>query len=165
MFYNRSVVERRSEPRRVWRIFCDGTAVPNNAQKNGAIGLGVVVVDDTGARHDLSERSDHRGDNNDAEGLALVRALEFARSVGAKDEDAVVVVCDSSIVVENTVGPKRTMVVGLREIFARARDALSAFHSASVENVPRRRNADADVLARAAVGLLPKPPPKKKRRR
>ena len=165
--YNCRVVDGRSdpEPRRVWRVFCDGTAVPNTAQKDGAIGLGVVVVDDTGARHELSERSKQRGDNNVAEGLALVRALAFARSVGAADEDAVIVVCDSSIVVENTAGPKRTAVAGLREIFARARDALSSFHSASIENVPRRRNAEADVLARAAVGLSKKPPPKPKRRR
>lgn len=144
-----------------WQVWCDGTALPNP----GDIGIGVVVVDPAGVRHELSKKSELRGCNNEAEGSALVAALEFALELGAGTGVGVDVVCDSSIVVEQTVGDKRTDVARLAVIFARARLLLARFDDVTVTNVPRRRNAEADALARKAVGLLPKVEQQRRRRR
>ena len=144
-----------------WQVWCDGTALPNP----GDIGIGVVVIDPAGVRHELSKKSELRGCNNEAEGSALVAALAFALELGAGNGVGVDVVCDSSIVVEQTVGDKRTEVARLEVIFARARLLLARFDDVTVTNVPRRRNSEADALARKAVGLLPKVEQQRRRRR
>jgi hypothetical protein len=62
----------------------------------------------------------------------LVRAGEHALELGAGNGVGVDVVCDSSIVVEQTVGDKRTEVARLEVIFARARLLLARFDDVTV---------------------------------
>jgi ribonuclease HI len=132
-----------------WHLSCDGTAVPNP----GVIGVGAVLVAPDGTRHTVSRKSEHTGCNNEAEIRALIAALEHAHSLGARNLH---VQCDSDVVVQHVVGGKHTEVARLAPLFAEARAWWGRMERAELVLVPRRHNADADALARAAVGLLPK---------
>jgi len=133
----------------MWRIFCDGTALPK-----GTIAIGALLIAPNGDRHTLSRRAEEKGCSNAAEALALIAALERARELGARD---LAISCDNSIVIAETVGTTRTQVPRLAPLYARARALLSTFDHAALHWVPRHQNGDADVLARSALGLAPKP--------
>ena len=105
-----------------------------------------------GSVHTLS-REHGRGCNNEAEAHALIAALTAALELGARQ---LVIHCDSDVVVQHVVGSKRTTVARLAPLFERARALVACFARVQLELVPRHRNVDADVLARAAVGLPPK---------
>jgi ribonuclease HI len=141
---------------RPWTVYCDGSAMPNP----GRMGIGAVITQPDGTRHTLSHTT---GCNNEAELRALTLALQALRARGAT---AVLAYSDNSILVEqlNAADPKP--IARLTPLFDDARALLGAFDEASVQWIPRRRNAEADALARAALGLAPKPAPKawKKRR-
>ena len=132
-----------------WAISCDATALPST----GRIGLGALLVAPDGTRHTLSQEAAERGDNNEAEARALIAALEVALSLGARE---ISVQCDSDVVVQQVAGSERTKIERLASLFERARDLLGRFERAELRLVPRARNTDADVLARAALGLGPK---------
>lgn len=128
-----------------WRVYCDGTALGGR----GATGLGAVLYAPDGATYTVSRRG-APGCNTQAEGWALVAALRRARALGAC---AVDVFSDSAVVIEQVIGSARTRVTRLAPIFAEARDLLHSFDEAAMIWVPRHKNAAADALARAAVGL------------
>ena len=140
-----------------WTIHIDGTATDANT------GVGAVLVAPDGTRHTVSRATGRRGCSNEAEASALIAALEAARSLGAR---SVEVSSDSSVIVtEATAGP-RTRIEPLATLCAEARRLLAGFDAAEVRWVPRRKNVEADALARAALGLLPKPlPPHPRRKR
>ncbi len=143
-----------------WVIHCDGSAVPNP----GRMGLGAVLVAPDGARHTLSQAPDGRGCNNEAELKALMAALHAARGHGAT---AVRVFTDNSVLVEQLGAVRVPPVARLADLFDEARGLLASFDGCSVAWIPGHRNAEADALARAALGIAPRPAPKrfvKKRR-
>jgi ribonuclease HI len=144
-----------SEP---WTIYCDGSAVPNP----GRMGLGAVLTEPDGTRHPLSITADGRGCNNEAELRALMAALLYARQRGAT---VLVVHCDNSVVVEQLAGTAVEPFLRLALLFDEVRAVLRSFPSARLVWIPRHRNRDADALARAAVGLMPKNPAPAARRR
>lgn len=145
-----------SEP---WVIYCDGSAVPNP----GRMGLGAVVTGPDGSRHPLSITAEGRGCNNEAELRALMAAMQYARQQGAS---ALLVYCDNSVVVQQLEGTAAEPFLRLAPLFDEVRAVLRSFTSARLVWIPRHRNREADALARAAVGLLPKglAPPRKRRR-
>lgn len=144
-----------SEP---WIIYCDGSAVPNP----GRMGLGAVVTAPDGSRHPLSITAEGRGCNNEAELRALMAAMQYAGQQGAT---ALLVHCDNSVVVQQMAGTATEPFLRLAPLFDEVRAVLRSFASARLVWIPRHRNRDADALARAAVGLLPKPVPAARRRR
>lgn len=133
-----------------WRIHCDGSAVPNP----GRMGLGAVLVAPDGTRHTLSIAPPERGCNNEAELRALMAALHEARARGAM---ALRIHTDNSILVAQLGSPGAPPIARLAALFDEARALLAGFDSVSLEWVPRHRNAEADALARAALGMAPKP--------
>ena len=142
-----------------WTIHCDGSAVPNP----GRMGLGAVLTAPDGTRHLLSALADGRGCNNEAELRALMAALQEARQRGAA---ALVIHCDNSVVVEQLAGTAAEPFLRLASLFDEVRAVLRSFPAARLVWIPRHRNREADALARAAVGLMPKnPAPVRKRRR
>ncbi len=141
----------------MWLIHCDGTALPNP----GLIGIGVVLGSPAGATFTLSQATGGRGCNNEAEVAALIAALKLARHHGAR---TLRIRSDSAVVVEQTIGATRTNIARLATPFAEARALLATFEYADVQLIPRRHNAVADALARASLGLAPKPPAKKSKR-
>ena len=132
-----------------WLIHCDGSAVPNP----GRMGLGAVIVAPDGTRHTLSQASGERGCNNEAELRALMAALHQARSRGAT---AICVCSDSTILVEQLGDALAPPIARLAPLFDEARALLRSFDAATLTWIPRHRNGEADVLARAALGLGPK---------
>jgi ribonuclease HI len=95
----------------------------------GRMGLGAVVTGPDGSRHPISITAEGRGCNNEAELRALMAAMQYAGRQGAT-----------------------------ALLFDEVRAVLHSFASARLVWIPRHRNREADALARAAVGLMPKNP-------
>ncbi|QNK74775.1 ribonuclease HI family protein [Variovorax sp. PAMC28562] len=135
-----------------WTLYCDGSAMPNP----GRIGLGAVLTGPDGTRHELSVATHAIGCNNEAELKALTHGLEAAKALGATDVRAY---SDNSVLVEQlgakTAGAVKP-IARLAHLFDDARTLLDSFDHVSVEWIPRHRNAQADALARSALGLEPK---------
>jgi len=141
-----------------WIVQCDGSAVPNP----GRMGLGAIVTGPDGQRHTLSKACDERGCNNEAELRALMAALRIARKEGAR---TLTIYSDSSILVEQLGTTEVKTIARLTSLFDEARVLIGSFERVKLQWLPRHRNSDADALARAALGLLPKPPAKWKKGR
>ena len=143
-----------------WIIHCDGSAVPNP----GRMGLGAVLLAPDGTRHVLSVAADVRGCNNEAEARALMLALHEAQAHGAT---ALHIYSDSSLLVAQLGSPGTPPVLRLAALYAEVAALLANFSHTSLHWIPRHRNGEADALARAALGLVPKGPAKlmKKKRR
>ena len=137
-----------SDPR-WWTLHCDGSTVPNP----GRMGLGAVLVAPDGGRYTVSCLSPGTGCNNEAELRALSAALDAARERGAT---AVRVYSDSSTVVAHLGLAPPSPIPHLAGAFAEARVRLAAFAHAELLWIPGHRNAEADALARAALGLPPR---------
>ncbi|MFZ2388449.1 MAG: ribonuclease HI family protein [Polaromonas sp.] len=136
-----------------WVIYCDGSAMPNP----GYMGIGAVFTAPNGTRHTLSRATNTKGCNNEAELMALMAALRELQMHGAT---ALHVYCDNSVLVEQLSDRNVKPVARLASIFEEARALLKSFDHASLEWIPRHRNGEADALARAALGILPKHPVK-----
>ncbi len=137
----------------VWLAHCDGTALPNP----GVIGVGAVLVSPSGVRHEVSLASGDRGCSNEAEAAALLATLDAAQALGAR---RLRVHTDSVVLVEQTTGRDRTRIERLALRYAAIRARFGDFAAVELRWVPRRKNAEADALARAALGLPPKPGPR-----
>ncbi len=142
-FPSASVEQQRAG---AWSAHTDGSATPNP----GRMGLGAVLVAPDGARHVLSEVAPGMGCNNEAEARALMAALRATKALGARNVQAW---CDNSVVVAQLGDPAAPPIARLAALFAEARDLLADFESASVRWIPQHRNQEADMLARAALGL------------
>ena len=140
-----------STPVSPWIIYCDGSAMPNP----GRMGLGVVLCAPDGTCHTLAQATHTTGCNNEAELRALLLALGALRERGAS---ALVVYSDSSILVGQLGGTPVAPITRLQDLFDEARTQLQSFAAVSLQWIPRHRNAEADALARAALGCAPKPP-------
>ena len=132
-----------------WIIYCDGSAVPNP----GRMGLGAVLVAPDGTRHVLSMATDARGCNNEAEARALMAALRDAQARGAT---ALQIYSDSSLLVAQLGVVNVPPVLRLAALYEEVGALLATFTHTSLHWIPRHRNGEADALARAALGLLPK---------
>jgi ribonuclease HI len=131
----------------LWLIHCDGSAKPNP----GPMGLGAVLHAPDGTRHTLSLLAHGKGCNNEAELRALMAALLEARKRGAT---SLLVHCDSTIVVEQLGAEAPKPIARLAALFDDARALLQSFGQTELRWIPRHRNAEADALARAALGLV-----------
>ena len=140
----------------VWKLWCDGSAVPNP----GRMGLGAVLRSEGGEEHTISVLADGRGCNNEAELRALMAALRYLRQRGAT---VVVAHTDNSILVAQLGKAEAPPIVRLAPLFDEARALLHSFAIHRLVWLPRQRNREADALARAALGLPPKLPASQKK--
>jgi ribonuclease HI len=139
------------KPCETWIVHCDGSAEPNP----GRMGMGAVIVAPDGSRQALSLTSSERGCNNEAELRALMAAL---RSLETKKVGALQIFSDNSVLVAQLDGiSAQPPVARLAGLFDEARALLRAFDQPVLTWIPRHRNGEADALARAAIGLPPKP--------
>ena len=146
-----------------WTAHCDGGAWPNP----GTMALGAVLTSPDGITHHLSQRLSGSGCNNEAEWRATVAALSFALNHGARrlhlHTDSTQVRDHLSLLDAPTLPP------ALQTWVNEARSLADGLTCLTVQWVPRHRNAQADALARQALGLPPKdvdtPHPKARRRR
>lgn len=127
-------------------VHIDGSALPNP----GPMSLGAVLRMPDGTRHTLSHKLHRGGCNNEAELLALMAALEEARTLGARH---ITLRTDSSVLVEQlgTPGPRPARpILRLEPLFAQARSLMREFEEIRLQWIPRHRNQEADALARSA---------------
>jgi ribonuclease HI len=136
-----------------WVIYCDGSAVPNP----GRMGLGAVLIEPDGTRHTLSQASHATGCNNEAELRAVMVALQALQARGAT---ALQVYSDNSVLVAQLAQAGSKPIERLSALFNEARALLGSFQDVRLQWIPSHRNAQADELARAALGLPPRQPVK-----
>jgi ribonuclease HI len=86
--------------------------------------------------------------NNVAEYTGVVRALDLARELGARE---VHMLLDSKLIVEQLSGRWRVKDAKLIPLWSAARATLSGFERWSASHVPRARNSVADALANEAI--------------
>ncbi len=142
----------------LWQAWCDGCARPNP----GPIGLGARLLTPQGERHELSERSPHSGCNNEAEARALLATLNLAKTLGVAH---LRVHSDSDVVVRLTRDTDSLEALRLQPLLMEIRAQAATFSRFELVWVPQHRNAAADQLARAALGLPPRAPAKPVRRK
>jgi len=135
---------------RTWRAWCDGSALPNP----GRIGIGVVLVAPDGHRHDVSRLLGRSGCSNEAELHALCAALDMALDAGARRLE---MRSDSDVALGYVRGPGATRIERLNVLVVAARERMRCFEHVELLRVPRHRNAEADRLAREALGLAVAP--------
>lgn len=126
-----------------WSVHCDAAVMQNT----GRVAVGAVIVAPGGHRHTVSRVEARRGCCNAGEALALIAALDAAFLLGARQ---VAIRCDSSVLLEQTVGNKRTAIPRLAVLYEEARRSLQRFTQVKMTWVPRHKNVEADALARAA---------------
>lgn len=135
-----------------WTAWVDGTALPNP----GRIGLGLVLVSPAGVRQDHARITEAHGCNNEAEVRAVAAALELAAAAGAR---RLTIFSDSRFAVDCLNGLDRTAIRHLDALLSATKARLPHFDAVRIVWLPCRRNADADRLARSALGLPPRPEP------
>jgi ribonuclease HI len=114
----------------------------------GPAAAAAVVRDEDGRVIDEAHRVLGVATNNVAEYRGLLLGLERAREVGATE---VRVVNDSELVAHQVNGRYRVRHADLRPLHAEAVEAMAGFERATIEAVPRARNADADALVNQAL--------------
>lgn len=117
-------------------LFFDGGCRPNP----GPIETAVVV---RGSAHFRDQGE--AGDNNEAEWLALLHAVELAVAAGATN---VLFVGDSTVVVEQARGRWRCRSPQLQPYLAAFRAAVAAIPHVRLRQVPRSKNLAGIALAR-----------------
>jgi ribonuclease HI len=137
---------------RAFVIRTDGAARGNP----GLASLGAVLIDasrtDAGdpsapADASISEFLGHQT-NNVAEYTGVVRALELARELRARE---VHLLLDSKLIVEQLHGRWRVKDSKLIPLWTTARRLLAGFDRWSAAHVPRAQNGSADRLANEAI--------------
>jgi ribonuclease HI len=114
----------------------------------GPAGIGVVIADVSGTV--LAEVSEYIGEvtNNVAEYKALLKGLQEAARIGAKD---VSIYSDSELLVKQMNGQYRVRHPGLLPLYNQARNVIPLFDHISFTHIPREQNSRADELANQAL--------------
>lgn len=112
----------------------------------GPAGIGVVMVDARGERRTIAKSIGHQ-DNNVAEYVALLEALQFAIAVGAR---SLHVFSDSQIVVKQMKGEYVCRTGPMYSLNYTCRKLARALRF-SIAHVPRSSNVEANRLANEAV--------------
>ncbi|MGB9186141.1 MAG: ribonuclease HI family protein [Solirubrobacteraceae bacterium] len=117
----------------------------------GPAAIGVVVSDGDGSV--LDELGERIGvaTNNVAEYMALLRGIERADALGAREIE---LVNDSELVAKQLTGAYKVKHPAMRPLYEQAVAALRGFDSWRIRSVPRAQNADADRLVNEALDGL-----------
>jgi len=138
--------------RRGFVIRTDGAARGNPGP--ASLGAALFDLDRPDARDDRAvpdaSISDYLGiqTNNVAEYTGVVRALDLARELGARE---VHLLLDSKLIVEQLAGRWRVKDAKLIPLWTAARRTLAGFDRWSAAHVPRALNTVADALANEAI--------------
>lgn len=133
-----------------WTLHIDGSASPNP----GRMAMGAWLQAPDGQEHTLSRLLPGTGCNNEAELRALLIALPWAVALGARP---LLICTDSRLLVDHVSPGTKAPHPRLQDLVASAQGVVDEHPSLSLQWVPRHRTAQADALARAALGMPPKP--------
>lgn len=130
-------------------IHTDGGARGNP----GPAGIGVVVTAGTDGS-ELGTLSEYIGDatNNVAEYTAIVRALEYSKTLVADSKGVQVTLkLDSQLVERQMNGVYKVKDAGLRPLYEAAQQLVRDYASVTFIHIPRTENKAADALANQAM--------------
>jgi ribonuclease HI len=114
----------------------------------GPAAVGVVISQPDGTVVDeLAERIGV-ATNNVAEYRAVLRGLERAAALGAREVE---LIGDSELVARQLTGAYKVKHPALRPLYQEAISALRGFDRWQIRTVPRAQNAHADMLVNAAL--------------
>ena len=125
-------------------IHVDGGARGNP----GPAAIGVVVSDPDGEVVDELAEQIGVATNNVAEYRALLRGLERAAALGAREVE---VVGDSELIARQLTGAYKVKHPAMKPLYEQAIGALRGFDRWRIRSVPRSENARADALVNAAL--------------
>ena len=127
-------------------IYTDGGSEGNP----GPAAAGFVLADTAGTQ--LEARAFYLGEttNNIAEYTAIIKALEAAKQIGAKQ---VAVFSDSELLVKQINGEYKVKSERIRPLFRQSVDLLGEFENWAVQHIPREKNEEADKLVNRALSL------------
>ncbi len=114
----------------------------------GPAAVGVVVSAPDGGVVTTFGAKIGEASNNVAEYRALLRGLELAAELGARE---VHIVNDSELVARQVSGVYKVKHPAMQELHRQALEALAGFDGWSIESVPRSENAEADQLVNEAL--------------
>lgn len=114
----------------------------------GPAGIGVILEEPQGKLVERLARGIGWATNNVAEYTALIEGLELALARGA---GRVIVVSDSTLLVEQMRGAFKVKSPGLKPLNVRARELAGRFVSIDFKAVPREQNSEADLLANQGI--------------
>ncbi len=114
----------------------------------GPAAIGVVVSDVDGEVLDEVAERIGVATNNVAEYRALLRGLERAAALGAREVD---LINDSELVAKQLTGAYRVKHPAMKPLYEEAMSALRGFDRWSIRSVPRAENARADALVNQAL--------------
>jgi ribonuclease HI len=114
----------------------------------GPAAIGVVVSSPAGEVLDETAEPIGVATNNVAEYRALLRGLERARALGAREVE---IVNDSELVARQVSGAYKVRHPAMKPLHAEAMAALGEFDRWRIRSVPRADNARADELVNAAL--------------
>lgn len=128
----------------VFTVHVDGGARGNP----GPAAIGVVVSGPDGEVVDEVAERIGVATNNVAEYRALLRGLERAAALGAREID---LINDSELVAKQLTGAYKVKHPAMKPLYEEAISALRGFDRWSIRSVPRARNAHADALVNQAL--------------
>lgn len=137
-----SAAEAHSDARLV--VHVDGGARGNP----GPAAIGVVISRPDGTVLDEFAERIGVATNNVAEYRALLRGLERAASLGAREVE---IVNDSELVARQVTGVYKVKHPAMKPLHQEAISALRGFDRWEIRSVPRARNGHADQLVNAAL--------------
>jgi ribonuclease HI len=114
----------------------------------GPAAIGVVVSRPDGAVVDEVAEQIGVATNNVAEYRALLRGLERAAALGAREVE---LVNDSELVARQLMGVYKVKHPAMKPLHQEAMGALRAFDRWQIRSVPRAQNARADELVNRAL--------------
>jgi len=130
----------------VGKVYIDGASRGNP----GPSGIGVVVLDEEGRV--LREHHEFLGSsytNNQAEYVALIRALEICSTIFPKG--VIHVFSDSELLVNQLTGRYKVRSQNLKELFKGVKQREKSFSEVYYHHVSRELNKRADELANKAI--------------
>jgi len=128
-------------------IYSDGGSRGNPGQA----AIGAVIFDQEGNK--IKEISEHIGTatNNQAEYIAVIKALEEASNMKA---EKVKVFMDSELVVKQARREYKIKNPELSSLFVKLWNIVSKFKECSFNHIPREKNSEADALVNKALDEL-----------
>jgi ribonuclease HI len=117
----------------------------------GPAAIGVVISEPGGETLDEVAERIGVATNNVAEYRALLRGLERAAELGAREVE---LINDSELVAKQLTGAYKVKHPAMRPLYEAAMSALKDFDRWQIRSVPRAQNARADSLVNAALDRL-----------
>jgi ribonuclease HI len=114
----------------------------------GPAAIGVVICDPDGAVVDEVAERIGVATNNVAEYRALLKGLQRAAALGARELE---LVNDSELVARQLTGAYKVKHPAMKPLYEEAISALRGFDSWRIRSVPREQNAHADALVNEAL--------------